>query len=139
MSSQNPEELLRELHAMVLGLTQVIELDQLRRAVLSLVLGAEEEMLNQVKQLFLARQATKFDEAMMDRPITACGFSTRVNNCLTKGRILTVRDLVGSDATSLLLLRHFGRHCLIEVVDKLAEYGLTIKGWSGDCDKVYRR
>jgi len=53
-------------------------------------------------------------------------FSVRAYNCLKRGAISTVADLVGRSEAQLMRLRNFGQNSLAEVKAKLAEHDWTL-------------
>ena len=53
-------------------------------------------------------------------------FSVRTYNCLKKANIETVEDFIGVTEEDLLNLRFFGDKSLIEVKDKLSDFGITL-------------
>jgi hypothetical protein len=55
-------------------------------------------------------------------------FTTRTYNCLKKGNIQTIADLVQTTEADLMNIRNFDRESLLEVRAKLAERGLTLAG-----------
>lgn len=65
-------------------------------------------------------------EAKLNMPISELNLSSRAENCLQHGNILTVRDLVSKTEQELLELRSFGETTLAEVREKLASLGLSI-------------
>lgn len=58
--------------------------------------------------------------------VTVFGFSARVRNCLARGGIATVADLLDRSHAELMDIRAFGPTCLREVVDALAARGLRL-------------
>lgn len=54
-------------------------------------------------------------------------FSVRTANCLRRGRIETLRDLIQHTEEDLLKIRNFGRKSLNEVLEKLSTFGLKLK------------
>ena len=59
-------------------------------------------------------------------PVAELGLSARSLNCLASQHINTVGDLVAMSEEGLLSVRNFGQTSLAEVVDKLAQLGLTL-------------
>jgi DNA-directed RNA polymerase subunit alpha len=75
-----------------------------------------------------------------DVRIEELDFSVRTYNCLKKANIQTVADLVKASEEELMNIRNFGRKSLVEVQDKLAQFGYTLVGsgrgaGSGDEDE----
>jgi len=65
-----------------------------------------------------------------DARIEELDFSVRTYNCLKKANIQTIADLVKTSEDDLMNIRNFGRKSLVEVQDKLSQYGLTLAGGS---------
>jgi DNA-directed RNA polymerase subunit alpha len=63
-----------------------------------------------------------------DVRIEELDFSVRTYNCLKKANIQTVADLVKASEEELMNIRNFGRKSLVEVQDKLAQFGYTLVG-----------
>lgn len=55
-------------------------------------------------------------------------FSVRTYNCLKRAGISSVRDLVHRTHHELMSIRNFGKRSLLEVREKLAQLGLTLRG-----------
>lgn len=66
-----------------------------------------------------------------DVRIEELDFSVRTYNCLKKANIQTVADLVKASEEELMNIRNFGRKSLVEVQDKLAQFGYTLVGSTG--------
>jgi len=66
-----------------------------------------------------------------DARIEELDFSVRTYNCLKKANIQTIADLVKTSEEDLMNIRNFGRKSLVEVQDKLLQYGLTLAGGVG--------
>jgi len=65
-----------------------------------------------------------------DVRIEELDFSVRTYNCLKKANIQTVADLVETSEDELMNIRNFGRKSLVEVQDKLSQFGYTLAGGS---------
>lgn len=65
-----------------------------------------------------------------DARIEELDFSVRTYNCLKKASILTIGELVQTTEAELMQIRNFGKKSLLEVRDKLAQWGLSLKGGS---------
>jgi DNA-directed RNA polymerase subunit alpha len=63
-----------------------------------------------------------------DVRIEELDFSVRTYNCLKKANIQTVADLVRTSEDELMNIRNFGRKSLVEVQDKLSQFGYTLAG-----------
>jgi DNA-directed RNA polymerase subunit alpha len=66
-----------------------------------------------------------------DVRIEELDFSVRTYNCLKKANIQTVADLVKTSEEELMNIRNFGRKSLVEVQDKLSQFGYTLAGGTG--------
>lgn len=64
-------------------------------------------------------------------------FSVRTYNCLKKAKKMTVRDLIETDVDGYMDIRNFGRTSFVEVIKKLKQFGLTIKGWTESDEKTW--
>ena len=65
-----------------------------------------------------------------DARIEDLDFSVRTYNCLKKAGILTIPALVQTTEADLMQIRNFGKKSLVEVREKLAGWGLSLKGGS---------
>lgn len=63
----------------------------------------------------------------MDASIDELALTTRAHNGLLNDNILTVGQLVAMEERELLRLPNFGKKSLAEIVQALAEHGLTLK------------
>lgn len=63
-----------------------------------------------------------------DVRIEELDFSVRTYNCLKKANIQTVADLVKTSEDELMNIRNFGRKSLVEVQEKLGQFGYTLPG-----------
>lgn len=66
--------------------------------------------------------------AAPDVRIEELDFSVRTYNCLKKANIQTVADLVQTSEEELMNIRNFGRKSLVEVQEKLSQFGYTLAG-----------
>jgi len=66
-----------------------------------------------------------------DARIEELNFSVRTYNCLKKANVQTIADLVKTSEEDLMNIRNFGRKSLVEVQEKLQQFGLTLAGSSG--------
>jgi DNA-directed RNA polymerase subunit alpha len=62
-----------------------------------------------------------------ERPIEELELSVRVLNCLHRGGINTIGQLIEKTEEDLLALRSFGAHSLEDVKEKLAKEGLSLR------------
>lgn len=68
----------------------------------------------------------KRDVSIENRSIQDLNLSIRSVNCLRRGNIETVGDLLRTSRDTLLKFRHLGKKSLDEIDEKLAEYGLAL-------------
>lgn len=66
------------------------------------------------------------ENAMMVRPIKDLELSIRSENCLLRGGVQTIGDLVSRGRTELLKIRNLGKISLREIEEKLEKFGLTL-------------
>ena len=59
-------------------------------------------------------------------PIEVIGLSSRAYNVLRRSNIRTVAELCGLTKTMLSSIRKLGVISLVEIIDKLAEHGLSL-------------
>ena len=67
----------------------------------------------------------------LDLPIEELDLSERPRNCLKRAQINTVGELVSKTEDDLLAITNFGQKSLDEVLQKLDERGLTLRGKAG--------
>ncbi|HTE20469.1 MAG TPA: DNA-directed RNA polymerase subunit alpha [Armatimonadota bacterium] len=70
-----------------------------------------------------------------DVRIEELDFSVRTYNCLKKANIQTVADLVRASEEELMNIRNFGRKSLVEVQEKLSQFGYTLVGSGSSVSK----
>lgn len=63
----------------------------------------------------------------LETPIEEVEFSVRAYNCLKRAGIHTVQDLVDKKESEVTKIRNLGKKSLKEVLDKVADLGLTFK------------
>jgi len=68
------------------------------------------------------------DDGALKRPIKDLELSIRSENCLLRGGIQTIGDLIGRNKAELLKIRNLGKISLREIEEKLDPFGLSIKG-----------
>lgn len=61
-------------------------------------------------------------------PVTDLALSVRAKKCTTKLGIVTIEELINTDAATLLKCKNFATGSLKEIRDRLAERGLKLKG-----------
>ena len=64
----------------------------------------------------------------LDLPIEDLDLSERPRNCLKRGQVNSVGELLEKSADDLLAITNFGQKSLDEVIQKLDERGLALKG-----------
>jgi DNA-directed RNA polymerase subunit alpha len=67
----------------------------------------------------------------MDQPIEELDLSERPRNCLKRAQINTIGELVSKTEDDLLAITNFGQKSLDEVLQKLDERGLSLRGKAG--------
>ena len=65
-------------------------------------------------------------DKILDLAIEDVDFSVRTFNCLKKEAINTLGELVRHSESELLAIRNFGRRSLDEVIEKLAQFDLSL-------------
>jgi DNA-directed RNA polymerase subunit alpha len=67
-------------------------------------------------------------QAVLGKPVTDLNLSVRARKCMNRLGINTLGDLIQRTADELLESKNFGMTSLNEVREKLAQYGLTLRG-----------
>ncbi len=85
--------------------------------------------LNSISNIAGIMQEKKVDSMTktLETPIEDVEFSVRAYNCLKRAGVHTVQDLVNKKETEVTKIRNLGKKSLKEVLDKVAELGLTFK------------
>jgi DNA-directed RNA polymerase subunit alpha len=85
--------------------------------------------LNEIANIDGLMQEKKVDTITktLETPIEEVEFSVRAYNCLKRAGIHTVQDLVNKREIEVTKIRNLGKKSLKEVLDKVAELGLTFK------------
>ena len=85
--------------------------------------------LNSISNIAGIMQEKKIDNMTktLETPIEEVEFSVRAYNCLKRAGIHTVQDLVNKKEVEVTKIRNLGKKSLKEVLDKVAELGLTFK------------
>ena len=65
-------------------------------------------------------------EELYNMPVEQLNLSVRTMNCLRRGGIATVGELVSKEEKELMALRNFGQKSKQELLDRLAEMGLSL-------------
>jgi DNA-directed RNA polymerase subunit alpha len=68
------------------------------------------------------------EQAILGKPVSELNLSVRARKCMTRLGINTLGDMVQRTADDLLESKNFGVTSLSEVREKLAQYGLTLRG-----------
>ena len=66
----------------------------------------------------------------LDLPIEDLDLSERPRNCLKRVQVNSIGELLQKSTDDLLAITNFGQKSLDEVIQKLDERGLTLKGMS---------
>ena len=85
--------------------------------------------LNSISDITGIMQEKKIDNMTktLETPIEEVEFSVRAYNCLKRAGIHTVQDLVNKKEAEVTKIRNLGKKSLKEVLDKVAELGLSFK------------
>ena len=91
---------------------------------------AKNEAMAQVTAWIKSLSAVQIVDptSFLNYPIEDLDLSERPSNCLRRAQIPTIGQLVGFSSNELLNITHFNTTCLDEVVAKLREHGLSLKG-----------
>jgi DNA-directed RNA polymerase subunit alpha len=68
------------------------------------------------------------EQAILSKPVSDLNLSVRARKCMTRLSLNTLGDLIQRTADELLESKNFGVTSLAEVREKLAQYGLTLRG-----------
>jgi DNA-directed RNA polymerase subunit alpha len=68
------------------------------------------------------------EQAVLGKPVSELNLSVRARKCMNRLGINNLSDLVNRTADELLESKNFGMTSLSEVREKLAQYGLTLRG-----------
>jgi DNA-directed RNA polymerase subunit alpha len=68
------------------------------------------------------------EQAVLNRPVSDLNLSVRARKCMNRLGINTLGDLIQRTADELLESKNFGMTSLNEVREKLAQFGLTLRG-----------
>lgn len=89
----------------------------------SLEEGAQYEMRYRPQQPLSAEE-----QAILSKPVSDLNLSVRARKCMNRLGLNSLGDLVQRTADELLESKNFGMTSLNEVREKLAQYGLTLRG-----------
>jgi len=70
----------------------------------------------------------------LERPIEDLGLSERARNCLKRAQFNTIGELLDQSVDELMTVPNFGQKSLDEVIEKLDERGLALRGMSPSPD-----
>lgn len=87
-------------------------------------LPAEEEVADEVEE--------SVEEGLLSRGVRDLELSIRSENCLLRGGIHTIGDLLSRSRDSLLKIRNLGKISLSEIEEKLAKMGLSLQSSEKD-------
>ena len=87
------------------------------------------ENLNEISNISGIMQEKKVDSKTkaLETPIEEVEFSVRAFNCLKRAGVHTIQDLVNMTESEVTKIRNLGKKSLKEVLDKVAELGLSFK------------
>ena len=71
-------------------------------------------------------------EEQYNMPVEQLNLSVRTMNCLRRGGIDTVGQLIGKEEKELLALRNFGQKSMRELEEHLGEMGLSLRASAGE-------
>jgi DNA-directed RNA polymerase subunit alpha len=89
----------------------------------SLEEGAQHEMRYRPQQ-----PMSEEEQAILSKPVSDLNLSVRARKCMNRLGINSLGDLIQRTADELLESKNFGMTSLTEVREKLAQYGLTLRG-----------
>ena len=95
------------------------------RTLIGLVADMSEEPLGlEINEIAIVETSSP----ELDMPIEDLDLSERPRNCLKRGQIHSVGELLEKSIDDLMAITNFGQKSLDEVVQKLDERGLALKG-----------
>ncbi len=74
------------------------------------------------------QQLSEHEQAVLNKPVSDLNLSVRARKCMNRLNITTLGELIQRTADDLLESKNFGMTSLNEVREKLAQYGLTLRG-----------
>jgi DNA-directed RNA polymerase subunit alpha len=89
----------------------------------SLEEGAQHDMRYRPPQAL-----SEAEQEKLNKPVSELNLSVRARKCMNRLGINTLGDLIQRTADELLESKNFGMTSLSEVREKLAQYGLTLRG-----------
>ncbi|MHB8294238.1 MAG: DNA-directed RNA polymerase subunit alpha C-terminal domain-containing protein [Acidimicrobiales bacterium] len=98
-------------------------------ATLRALVGLVADMSDQAQGLELGElQGAGTGSPDLDLPIEDLDLSERPQNCLRRAQVNTIGELVNRSVDDLLAITNFGQKSLDEVLEKLDERGLALRG-----------
>ena len=89
------------------------------------------DLSDEPKGLELGEVAPSTASPDLELPIEELDLSERPRNCLKRAQVNTVGELVQKSEDDLLAITNFGQKSLDEVLQKLDERGLSLRGREG--------
>jgi DNA-directed RNA polymerase subunit alpha len=71
---------------------------------------------------------TEQEQAVLNKPVSELNLSVRARKCMNKLGIMTLGELIQRTQDELLEIKNFGQTSLLEVREKLQQYGLKLRG-----------
>lgn len=90
----------------------------------------------EIKNSKLAKNNKAINE-LLNMELYELKLSVRAYNCLRRGGFTTIGDLAKATIYDLMKVRNLGRKSLEEVINKLKEYGITIKNENDEFDRYH--
>lgn len=75
------------------------------------------------------------DNTLLSRPVRDLELSIRSENCLLRGGIHTLGDLISRSKDDLLKIRNLGKISLREIKEKMAKYGIALRDEKAAAEK----
>jgi DNA-directed RNA polymerase subunit alpha len=91
-------------------------------------LGQSLEQGSQYERFRAPQPMNEQEAAILSKPVSDLNLSVRARKCMNRLAINTLGELVQRTADELLEAKNFGMTSLNEVREKLAQYGLTLRG-----------
>ena len=91
---------------------------------------------NQVSESEEAPAGLPIPAEQYNMPVEQLNLSVRTLNCLRRGGISTVGELIGKSEKELMSLRNFGQKSKTEIVERLETIGLSLYSDSVDSDEA---
>ena len=111
------------------GETSLAEINEIMRAKgLHIGQSIEQGVNYPESRRYPQQQLTAEEQAVMNKPVSELNLSVRARKCMNRLGINTLGELVNRTADELLEAKNFGMTSLTEVRDKLAAYGLKLRG-----------